>query len=94
MSQYRTRLTGDIDLGARPRLKAQLRDAAEAAIAEDADLTIDASDVTFMDSTGIGLVVQATLHMRAAGLDVRVAGAPAIVRRVFEISGLGDLLVE
>ena len=87
-------LEGDVDLSVRARVDAVLRSAVEAAIASDRDLSIDASRVTFMDSTGVGLIVQTSLAMSAAGHEVRLSGAPAIVRRVFEISGLGALLVE
>ncbi len=86
-------LEGDIDLGARARVATQLKGAADDAIAAGTDLCVDASQVTFMDSTGVGLIVQTSLAMRAAGLEVRLTSTPAIVRRVFEISGLSDLLV-
>ena len=87
-------LEGDIDLSVRARVTTQLRSAVEEAIAADRDLSIDASRVTFMDSTGIGLVVEASLAMSAEGHDVHLSGAPEIVRRVFEITGLSALIVD
>lgn len=57
-----------------------------------ARVLIDLSDVTLIDSSGIGILV--TAHRRAAGQGARfgVAGAAGTVNRVFEMTRTNKLL--
>lgn len=51
-------------------------------------LTLDLSEVTFMDSSGIAVVVRAKLRMDDLGGRVRVRSAPPQARRVLSMAGL------
>jgi anti-anti-sigma factor len=58
-------------------------------------LVVDLSDLTFMDSSGIGALVRARNRIRADGLGDLVLTRPgAIVRRALEIVGLDTWIVE
>ena len=77
-------LEGDIDLEAVDHVVHELARAAE--ISED--VIIDLKDVTFIDSTGIGLLAQAI----GKGATLALEGTPEHVRRVIELAGLTEPL--
>ena len=51
---------------------------------------LDLSGVTFLDSTGIGVLVRARNRLLAAGGELILRSPSGIVRDVLEIVGLGD----
>lgn len=53
---------------------------------------VDLSDLTFIDSTGIGSIVQARKQILAKGDELELRGATDAVRRVFALTGLAHLL--
>src|SRR3954470_14492816 len=65
-----------------------------AVVALDApcDLVIDLSEVTFIDSAGVGVLLRVRRNAIEAGCTVRVTGPQPKVRRIFEIYGLVGLL--
>lgn len=56
--------------------------------------TVDFSSVTFCDSTGLRVLVSQQRRHAEAGGRLQVRSAAPAIRRVFEITGLDDLLVE
>lgn len=82
-------IAGEIDVTS----AAVLRDALEALIADGRRrLTLDLSDVTFLDSTGLGIVVGRLKRLARHGGTMSVAASHERVRRVFTITGLDQLL--
>jgi len=57
-----------------------------------AQLVLDLSGLTFMDSTGIRLLLQASEYARRHGAGFVVVRPPAHVMRVVELVGLGEQL--
>jgi anti-sigma B factor antagonist len=55
-------------------------------------VVLDLRGVTFMDSSGLHLVVDADAAARAAGWELLLIEGPPPVQRVFEITGLRDRL--
>jgi stage II sporulation protein AA (anti-sigma F factor antagonist) len=55
-------------------------------------LVIDLSAVTFLDSSGIRVLVHAYQALNEAGGSLRVRGATGVVRRALEIVGLDGVL--
>ena len=51
-------------------------------------LTLDLSGVTFMDSSGIALLIRARQRMQELGGTADVCGAAAQARRVLDAAGL------
>ena len=78
------RLEGEIDISAVEHVVHEL---ARAAAMSD-DVIIDLKDVTFIDSTGIGLLAQALNK----GATLAIDEAPEHVRRVIELAGLTEPL--
>lgn len=82
-------VAGEIDVTS----AAVLRDALEALIADGRRrLTLDLTDVTFLDSTGLGIVVGRLKRLARHGGTMTVAVSHARVMRVFTITGLDRLL--
>jgi anti-sigma B factor antagonist len=79
---------GDVDLRTAPAL----REALQAALSEASCLVLDLRSVTFMDSSGIRLVVEAQQSTAADGIALAVVPGPEHVQRVFDLSGLTDRL--
>lgn len=82
-------LHGELDICTLPRAGAQVE---EAEATGPALLVLDLSELTFVDSTGVRLVLLADGRARAAGrrLAVRLGAGPA--RRVFQALGLLPML--
>ena len=55
-------------------------------------VTLDLSSVTFIDSTGIGVVLWLVAELDSRGVPMRIVPAPPEVQRVFESVGLADAL--
>jgi len=61
--------------------------------AEDAPaLVLDMRDVRFMDSAGVGALVQIFVHRRGQGQEFLIAGLTQQARAVLEVAGLLKLL--
>ncbi len=54
-------------------------------------LILDFSSVTFMDSSGIGLVMGRYKKMNLIGGKVKVVNTPTHIKKVMKIAGLGAL---
>ena len=83
-------VAGELDLHAAPQLRAEMGRAIESSQAPR--IVADLSGVTFIDSTGVGVLVGALKRTREAGGALHFCNAPARVRRVFEITGLIGVL--
>jgi len=53
---------------------------------------LDASALDYADSAGIGTVVACLTHIKKTGGDMRMAGANARVLRLFQMTGVDQLL--
>jgi anti-anti-sigma factor len=55
-------------------------------------LTVDLSDTTFIDSTGIGVILRLASDAQTRGVELAIVPGPPEVQRVFETAGLADAL--
>ena len=81
-------LDGSIDLVTRQRLL----DEGHAVLEAGDGLTLDMAEVDFIDSTGIGALVELARAAKAKGSGVLIARSSARVARVLEFSGLDQAL--
>jgi len=79
--------TGEIDLATSPALRTRLQDA----IGRHRTVIVDLSDVTFIDSTGLGVLIGGLRRVNEAGGEMRVVIADPRVLKIFEITGLTGL---
>lgn len=82
-------LAGELDLASAAEVEAELR-RVEATDAEA--IVLDLSRLTFIDSTGIRLVVTADARSRADANRLSLLRGPAAIQRVFTITGVADRL--
>ena len=78
-------IVGDIDVHTAPRLRQEL-----VALTESGrtNLVLDLTEVGFLDSSGIGVLVGGLKRTRAHDCEFHLAGPPDAVRKVFQLSGL------
>ena len=81
--------TGEIDLWSAPEVNAELAKHRT----RDASVVLDLRGVTFMDSSGLGLIVESNQRARKHGFRFAVAvGGASDVHRILEMSGLMQVL--
>ncbi len=76
---------GDLDLSAVKAFEQSLR----AAIDHGGPITLDATELTFMDSTGVRLLIHTAQRLEGRGCLI-VHGANAAVRRVIDLTGIDE----
>ena len=82
-------LGGDLDMAAR----FQAEQALDQLLSEPVEqLVVDLGEVTFVDSTGMGLVLELDDRARADGFKLRLLRGSDDVQRVFELAGVADVL--
>jgi anti-sigma B factor antagonist len=83
--------TGEIDVATSPRLRTELTNLI---VGGAQDITLRFAGVTFVDSSGLGVLVGAYKRLREErDGQIRVVGAQQSVRKVFEITGLESALL-
>ena len=83
-------LSGEIDHhGARAMMR-ELEDAISTLLPRR--LTLDLSGVTFMDSSGIAVLLRAQRQMEQLGGSLRVTAIPTQPRRVLDAAGVGRII--
>ena len=78
-------VSGEVDIQTSPMLEEHLR-----AVLDQGHraLAVDLSDVSFLDSTGLSVLVAALQRCRSAGGGLRLISPQPNVRRVLDITGL------
>jgi len=82
------KVRGEIDVASAPDFRASLSDV----IGGGPQLVIvDMSEVSFMDSTGLGVLISAEKQIRHAGMDLRLVVTHPQIRKLLELTGLDDV---
>jgi anti-sigma B factor antagonist len=81
-------LRGEIDVAEAPAVERRLAEA----LAAGRDLVVDLREVTFIDSSGLAVLVRAAQAAARAGRDLRLLRPRPLVMRTFDIAGLTDRL--
>ena len=76
---------GEIDLASVTVLEGKLRELRETGFDH---LVVDLREVTFMDSTGLRLILGWDDESRAEGLDFELIRGEPVVQRLFDITGV------
>jgi anti-sigma B factor antagonist len=83
------RLSGELDLASTSLLHDAIERIDMSAIAGTA---LDLRNVAFIDSTGVRAVVELHDRSRQQGIEFRIIPGSAAVQRIFEVTGLLDVL--
>ena len=81
-------VSGELDLGT----ATQLRDVLRALPDDVRAVVVDLSQVTFIDSTALGVLLAAYKRFRVLGAGLVLSATSPVVAKVLDISGLSSLL--
>jgi anti-sigma B factor antagonist len=82
------RLCGELDIATAPQFEQAVQDSLSSALL----VIIDLRELTFMDSTGVHVIVQADARGRRSGRRLVLVRGPAQIDRMFKLVGLSDRL--
>ena len=81
-------VAGEVDIATAGQLRQRVEELAPPAV----NLALDLTDVGFMDSTGLGVLVATPRALTRAGGNLAVvAGQPSLIK-IFEITSLGQVM--
>lgn len=83
-------LAGELDLHGAGLLDTEVRRLLDGGVRR---VEVDASDLEFVDSSGLRSVMLARSEVEAAGASFRITAVSPTVGRVIEIAGLAELLL-
>ena len=83
------RLRGEIDTANASAIEAELIDAVDAGAV---DVVLDLGDVTFIDSSGLGLLVAVAAEVRELGGRLAVVAGPPHIMRIFDLLQVEELM--
>lgn len=89
MADYTLPLRGEIDLAA---ARALLHDLQQAIECSSANVVVDCTDVTYIDPTGVYVLLQARCALERQGRQMQILNADVKQRRAFELVGQTDIL--
>jgi anti-anti-sigma factor len=89
-STTRVVLAGELDAAAAAALSEQLRQVTADLVG---DLVVDLGLLTFIDSTGLSLLISLHKRVRASGRSLTVTDLTPMTRRLFQITGLDQVLM-
>ena len=85
---YEVYLHGELDMSTAPKLRDELlRLSSDGAI----DVTVDMSELDFVDSTGLSVLITGLKRLRERGGDLALRSPKPGTRRVLEITGLTEV---
>jgi anti-sigma B factor antagonist len=82
------KLTGDVDMASAPRLRSMLDELVDSGMNR---IVLDCRELSFLDSSGIGVLVAARTRMGDDG-ELVLDSPPSHVRKVLDITGMGTHL--
>jgi anti-sigma B factor antagonist len=88
-SVQRFKIVGEIDAFTAPMLRERL---ATVENVKDIQAELDLSEVGYMDSTGLGVFVGFYKAVKANGGHVKIVGVNTRLKRLFDITGLGEVM--
>jgi len=80
---------GELDLDTAPQLDGELQALRTAGAAR---VVLDMRALTFMDSTGLRLVIRWDTNAKDEGFEFAIVPGPEVVQRVFRLTGMDDHL--
>jgi anti-anti-sigma factor len=83
-------LRGEFDMGATFTVEPALEDALAAPGLKV--LTLDLRELTFIDSTGVGVLLRVHEETERRGIELAIEPGPPEVQRVFAVAGLTEVL--
>jgi anti-anti-sigma factor len=89
MATHRFFLRGDVDIATAPALQHELE---EWAPTGNGDVVIDCCGLTFIDSSGVAVIVKVYRALARQGRELKLVNADRMTARVLDVLGLSALL--
>ncbi|MHC5529025.1 anti-sigma factor antagonist [Priestia megaterium] len=86
---YRIKLAGEIDAYTAPKLKEKFMEITEHT---ETEIIVDLTDVSYMDSTGLGVFIALLKANKKNNGSLKFVGVSERIKRLFDITGLTDIL--
>ncbi len=80
---------GELDIATVPRVERMI---AELTVDAQHDLVVDLRELTFMDSTGLRMLVQTHGQSKRTGFGLQIVRGPEQINRLFVVTGLDGVL--
>jgi anti-anti-sigma factor len=80
------KVAGELDMATRDHLQGQIEDALAS---HPESVTVDASELTYLDSSGFGALMRARARAKEAEVPFRVVDPSPALRRVADVGGVG-----
>ncbi len=87
-SKHEVRLLGELDMSTAPRLRDELTRLVAGGVTT---VTVDLSDLAFIDSTGLTVLITGLKRFRQEGGDMMLRSPTPATRKVLEITGLTEV---
>lgn len=84
-SRWDVRLYGEVDIYNADSLKSQLHALADQ---KKADIVLDCTNLKYIDSTGLGVLVSALKRVREADKNIRIINLQPYIAKIFTLTGL------
>ena len=81
-------LAGEIDFSVTPAARERLLQLTEK---YTGDLVLDMADLTYIDSSGLALLLEARKHLQEHGRTVRIRSIAPQVRKLLQLTQLGEM---
>ena len=81
-------LAGEIDFSVAPKVREALR---PLLAAKTQEILLDLSGLSYVDSSGLAVFIEARNALLAAGRSIRIVAISPQVRKLFNLTQLGDL---
>ncbi|MCM3006666.1 STAS domain-containing protein [Priestia koreensis] len=88
-NEYDVTLAGEIDAYTAPELKKRFMSITEN---KNPDITVDFTNVSYMDSTGLGVFIALLKAVKANDGSLQFVGVSDRLKRLFDITGLTEIL--
>lgn len=82
-------IEGEIDAFTAPMLREKL---AEITLDDSKEIVLDLSEVSYMDSTGLGVFVGFFKTVKSENAKLKLTGLSSRLKRLFDITGLGEIM--
>lgn len=89
-NQWDIALYGEVDIYNADSLKSKLHSLIEQ---KDADIVFDCTNLKYIDSTGLGVLVSALKKVKEAEKAIRIVNLKPYIAKIFTLTGLNKIFV-
>ena len=81
-------ISGEVDIYDAPEMKERLHKCIDRT---PADLILDCAELSYIDSTGMGVLISVLKHLKDVGKEMRIIRLSPYIYKIFTITGLQNI---